>query len=76
MDSKAEKLTALLLGELLHGEKVDQVILFNFLHIGAGEPLGKHGVGNVASKNLLFIVEGIGRYMVGAGGSVHGGCHD
>lgn len=63
MDSMAGQLKTRPLGELLHGERVAEVIHVGFIHIGTGGPLRKNGVRNVARKCLLVIVEDISGYV-------------
>lgn len=50
--SEAGELTPHSLGELVHGEGVNEVIHFDFLHTGAGRPLGKAGVGEWRASNV------------------------
>lgn len=47
------------LAEHVHGEVVYEVTTVGFAYIEAGKPLGRSGVGNMASKDLLAIVQGV-----------------
>lgn len=61
--SKTGELKPYPLGELIHSEGDGEVIPSDFPHIRAGGPLGKHRVGNVASKHLHTIVGVVNGYV-------------
>lgn len=63
MGTKARELKPRPLDRLIHGEGVGEVTHFDFFHVWAGGPLGKHGVGNVAGNNPLVIIEDISGYV-------------
>lgn len=62
-ESQAGELRPCLLGELVHGDGVGEIIHFDFLDIRAGGSLGKGGVGKVPSRYLLVVFEDISSYV-------------
>ena len=51
------------MGKIVHGESVGEVVRFDFLHVGAGGPLGTKGVGKQGYQYLLVIVDDLGSFV-------------
>lgn len=62
MNGKTEMLKLRLLGEIVHGTKVAEVIYFYFSHLGMGKAFGDNGISNEAIKNLLVLVNNMSSY--------------
>ena len=61
--SKAGKMVPRPMGEVVYGESVGEVVHFDFLHFGAGGPLGTKGVGNHGYHDVVVIVNGLSSFV-------------
>lgn len=62
-ESRAGEFRPRLLGDLVHGEGVGEIIYFDFLHIRAGGSSGKDGGGKVPNKYIFVIFEDASSYV-------------